>query len=201
LVTLSPQSFANFKEKLYTILLFLCYIWRLVSLFLSVQKIFNKFPNFLVREYPSRVSNHILELIQISVSKMQYIIMYRCSRKSETCLMFFYAGSLLGVLRSHLLSDWVSFWVNSSANTKSLLLQHIFSGGVHYCLNNYTFYKIRFHLLYSWFSTIWNHVIYHQMSCCSPVRRQIVRTQIFPNSIKIYLRVLHFYVVREPLPF
>jgi hypothetical protein len=34
---------------LYTMLPFLCYIWRLVLLFLSVQKIFNKFPNFLVR--------------------------------------------------------------------------------------------------------------------------------------------------------
>jgi hypothetical protein len=68
-----------------------------------------------------------------------------------------------------------------TANTKSLLLQYIFSGGVHYCLNNYVCYKIRFHLLYDVLVvlTVWNHVIYHQISCCSPVRRQIVGTQIF----------------------
>jgi hypothetical protein len=75
--------------------------------------------------------------------------MYCCQSKTIDLPHGFYPGSLPGVRRGHLLSDLVSFSVNSLANTKSLLLhQYIFSGGVHYCLNIYTCYIIRFHLLY-----------------------------------------------------
>jgi hypothetical protein len=104
----------------------------------NIQQI-SKFPSQNIFLGPSSVCNHIFELVQISVTEMQY--------KTIDLPHAFYPGSLPGVPRGHLLSDLESFPVSSSANTKSLLLQYTFSGGVNYCLNNYTCYKTRFHLL------------------------------------------------------
>jgi hypothetical protein len=86
----------------------------------------------------------------------------------------------------------------TSAITKSLLLQYIFSGGVHYYLNTYTYYNTRFHLLYDVLVVFdyldSRHLPSDKLLLASP-------TQIFPNLIKIYLRSLRFDVNAEPLPF
>jgi hypothetical protein len=47
---------------------------------------FAKFLSHNIFLSPFRVCNYILELIQISITKMQYIIMYCCSQKPQTCL-------------------------------------------------------------------------------------------------------------------
>jgi hypothetical protein len=72
----------------------------------NIQEI-SKFPSQNIFLGPSSVSNHIFELVQIYVTEMQYIIMYRWSLRSKTTDLShpFYPGSLPGVLRGHLLSD------------------------------------------------------------------------------------------------
>jgi hypothetical protein len=52
----------------------------------NIQQI-SKFPSQNIFLGPSSVSNHIFELVHISVTEMQYIIMYRCGQKPQTCLM------------------------------------------------------------------------------------------------------------------
>jgi hypothetical protein len=52
----------------------------------NIQQI-SKFPSHNIFLGPSSVSNHIFELVKISVTEMQYIIMYRCGQKPHTCLM------------------------------------------------------------------------------------------------------------------
>jgi hypothetical protein len=54
----------------------------------NIQQI-SKFSSQNIFLGPSSVDNHILELIQISITKVQYIIMYCCSQKPQTCLMLF----------------------------------------------------------------------------------------------------------------
>jgi hypothetical protein len=93
-------------------------------------------------EYPSCVSNHILELIQISFTKVQNINVSPQSKTTDLLFIQVHYQEFLGVTYCQIESR------SQLANTKSLLLQYIFSGGVHYCLNDYTCYKIRFHLLY-----------------------------------------------------
>jgi hypothetical protein len=81
---------------------------HLISKFLSQNTLF----------CPSRVSYHILELIQIFVTKMQYILLYRCSQKADRPHIQVdyqkFSGSLF--VRLSL------FFSVSSANTKPLLL-------------------------------------------------------------------------------
>jgi hypothetical protein len=86
----------------------------------NIQQI-SKFPSQNIFFGPSSVSNHIFELVQISVTEIKYIIMYRCRQKPQTCLMLFiqvHYQEFLGItycqIESH--SQW-------SDNTKSLLLQ------------------------------------------------------------------------------
>jgi hypothetical protein len=85
----------------------------------NIQQI-SKFPCQNIFLGPSSVSNHIFELVHF---RHRNAIHYNVSLRSKTTDLphAFYPGSLPGIPWGHLLSDWASFTVSSSAKSKSLL--------------------------------------------------------------------------------